>query len=83
MDAGGLQWKPGKKNLTVDGNGDGLGQDVAIGADKDGNLGQGVDLEELGGRVDGVDNDGLDVQTVGLRNSEDGRGAGVALLGEK
>lgn len=36
-------------------------------------------LEELGGGLDGVDNLGLNVQTVGLRDSEDGRGAGVAL----
>jgi hypothetical protein len=76
---GGVGFFQEERSLTVDGNGNGLGQDVAIGADKDGNLGQRVELEELGSRVDGVDNDSLDVQTVGLRNSEDGRGAGVAL----
>jgi hypothetical protein len=67
------------ERLTVDGNSHGLGQDVAISADEDGDLGQRVDLEELGGRLDGVDELCLNVETVGLRDSKDGRGAGVAL----
>lgn len=75
---GGSEKKRGQ-SLTVDGNSHGLGQDVAIGADEDGDLGEGVELQELGGRLGGVDDLGLNVETVGLRDSEDGRGAGVAL----
>lgn len=65
--------------LTVDGNGNGLGQDVAVGANENGDLGQRVVLEEVGLGLGGVDNDALEVDTVGLRDSENGRGAGVAL----
>lgn len=75
----GSRKKTSEKFLTVDGNGDGLGEDVSIGTDKDGNLGQRVELQELGSWLDGVDNDRLNVQTIGLCDGEDGRGAGVPL----
>jgi hypothetical protein len=68
-----------RSSLTVDGNGHGLSQDVAIGADEDGDLGQLVVLEEVGSRVGGVDNDGLELKAIGLCNRKDTRGAGVAL----
>jgi hypothetical protein len=78
----GSRKKNKRKYLTVDGNGDGLGEDVSIGTDKDGNLGERVELQELGSRLDGVDQDRLNVQSIGLCDGEDGRGAGVPLYDE-
>jgi hypothetical protein len=64
---------------TVDGDGDALGEDKAISADEGRDLVEGVGLEELLGRLGGVDLDLLKLEVVGLRNGADGRGAGVAL----
>ena len=64
---------------TVDGDGDALGEDKAIRADEGRNLVEGVGLEELLGRLGGVDLDLLKLEVVGLRDGADGRGAGVAL----
>lgn len=64
---------------TVDSNGNALGQDKAIGADKGRDLVEGVGLEELLGGLGGVGLDLLELEAVGLRDSADGRGAGVAL----
>lgn len=66
--------------LTVDGNGHGLGEDVAIGALESWDLAQAVQLlvvvaDALGWL--GVDQ--LDVEVVGLRDGEEGGGARVAL----
>lgn len=64
---------------TVDGDGDGLGESVAIAADKGRDLSQLVVLQNLRARVIGIDLDSLELEAVGLRNGEDGRGAGVEL----
>ena len=66
--------------LTVDGNGHGLSQDVAVSALEGRDLAQLVELlvviaDTLGWL--GVDN--LEVETIGLCDSEDGGGARVAL----
>lgn len=65
--------------LTVDGDGDGLGEGVAIATDEGRNLAELVVLQELLRGVGSVDLDSLKLETVGLCNREDGRGAGVEL----
>lgn len=69
---------------TVDGNGHGLGEDVAIGTLKGRDLSELVELEVLGrdtlGRLS-VNN--LKVKVVGLSNCADGSAAGVTLLDKK
>lgn len=65
---------------TVNGNGDGLGEDETVGALKGGNLAELVELQVLGG--DAIGGHGLDelkVKTVLLRNGEQRGGARVAL----
>lgn len=65
---------------TVDGNGDALGENVAVGALEGGDLSELVQLEVLSGYTLGrlgVDN--LKVKAVGLGDSTQGGGAGVAL----
>ena len=67
---------------TVDGNGNALGEDVAVGALEGGDLAELVDLEVLGvdtlGRL-GVNN--VKVEVVGLCDGQQGGGTGVALRG--
>lgn len=66
--------------LTVDGNGHGLGQDVAILALEGGNLAQLVELEVFGADALGwLSLDELEVEAVGLCDGENGGGTGVAL----
>ena len=71
------------RGLTVDGNGHALAQDVAISALERGDLAELVQLAvvvaDALGRL-GVDL--LELDVVGLGDSVDGRGAGVALLGD-
>lgn len=65
---------------TIDGDGDALKESVAVGTDEGGDLAERVDLLVL---LDGsleVDLDNLEVEVVGLRDSQDGRGAGVRLV---
>jgi hypothetical protein len=75
-----LQARRKKKRLTVHGNGNALGQDVAVGALKGGDLAELVELQILGrdallgGRLNR-----LDVEIVLLGDSEQSRGARVAL----
>jgi hypothetical protein len=64
---------------TVDSNGNALGEDKAISADEGRNLVEGVGLEELLSGLGGIGLDLLELEAVGLRDSADGRGAGVAL----
>ena len=65
---------------TIDGDGNALVESVAVGTDEGGDLGKRVDLlVVLAGSLE-VDVDGLNVEVVGLRDSQDGRGAGVRLL---
>jgi hypothetical protein len=64
---------------TVDGDGNALSEDIAIGAHKGRNFVKRVGLGELRGRVLWVGVNLLEVEVVGLRNGADGRGAGVAL----
>jgi hypothetical protein len=72
--------KEGKKMThTIDGDGNALSEDVAISADKGRDLGEGVRLLEVLGRAAGGDLDLLELEAVGLRDSADGRRAGVAL----
>lgn len=67
--------------LTVDGNGHGLGEDVAIGALEGWDLAQAVQLLVVVANALGwLGVDQLDVEVVGLRDGEEGGGAGVALL---
>jgi hypothetical protein len=65
--------------LTVDGNGNALGQSEAILAEEGGDLAQRVSLEVLNSRVGGVSLDNGEVDVVGLRNHLDGGRAGVVL----
>lgn len=58
---------------TVDCNGNALVQDVSVLANKGRDLGELVELEVLCRRIGSVNLDGLNVEVVGLRNSEDGR----------
>lgn len=55
-------------------------QDETIRTLEGGNLAELVELQVLGGRVDGVDLNDLEVDLVGLRDGADGRGASVSLL---
>lgn len=64
---------------TIDGDSDRLGEDEAILTNEDGNLVEGIGLGELGGRLRRIGLDLLELETVGLRNGADGRGAGVTL----
>lgn len=64
---------------TIDGNGDALRENIAISSDEGRDLGELVVLEELSARLAGVGLDNLEVEVVGLRNSEDGRGPRVGL----
>jgi hypothetical protein len=64
---------------NVDGYGDGLGERVAIAADKSRDLAELVVLEELGRGVPSLYLDGLKLEAIGLRDREDGGGAGVEL----
>lgn len=64
---------------TIDGDGNALGEDIAVSADEDGDLGELVVLGELGGRVGGVNHNPLDIEVVGLSDGQDGRRAGVVL----
>lgn len=68
-----------QERRTVDGDGDGLGESVAIAADKGRDLRKFVVLQDLRAGLFGVDLDNLELEAVGLRNGEDGRGAGVEL----
>jgi len=69
----------GRLGRTVNGDGDGLGEVVAISTDEGGNLADRVGSKELGSRVEGVDDLDFEVDAVGLRDREDRGGAGVAL----
>jgi hypothetical protein len=67
---------------TVDGDGNALGEDVAVGTLEGGDLAELVELEVLGvdtlGRL-GVNN--VKVEVVGLCDGQQGGGTGVALRG--
>lgn len=72
-----IDWLIGR---TVDGNGNALGENVAVGALEGGDLSELVQLEVLSGNTLGrlgVDN--FKVKAVGLGDSTQGGGAGVAL----
>lgn len=69
----------GAKRLTVDGDGHGLVQNVAILALKGGDLAQLVELQVLWGGLGGVDLNDLKVEVVGLCNGANGRAPGVVL----
>ena len=68
-----------EETRTVDGDGHALGEDVAIRTNKGRDLGERVCLQELGSRLSGVNLDNIEVKAIGLRNREDGGGAGVEL----
>lgn len=68
-----------QEKLTVDGDGDGLVQDVAILTLEGRDPAKLVELQVIGGRVGGVDLNDLEVEAVDLRDGADGRGAGVVL----
>jgi hypothetical protein len=68
---------------TVDSDSDALSEHKAISADEGRDLVERVGLEELLGRLLGIDLDLLKLEVVGLRDSADGRGAGVALSSRK
>ena len=70
----------GKRELTVDSNGNGLAENEAVGALEGRDLAELVELQVLGG--DAFSRHGLDelkVKTVLLRNGEQRSGARVAL----
>lgn len=70
--------------LTVDGDGNGLGEDESIGANKGWDLAEWVDLEKLGiDTVDDIGVDELEVDVVGNSNCLDGSGAWVSVNGVK
>lgn len=74
----GIETQPLK--LTIDSNGNSLGQDVTISANKGGDLAKLVVLEIVGWSIStssGLDN--FDVEIVGLRNNLDGVGPRVIL----
>ena len=76
---GRIGWEVG--GLTVDGNGHALGQDVAIGALESRDLAELVQLAVVVANALGrLGVDLLELDVVGLGDSVDGRGAGVALL---
>lgn len=59
--------------LTVNGNGEGLGQGVSIGANKGWDLSEGVDLEEVGAHGwTRLGLDELNVEAIGFGDREDG-----------
>lgn len=60
------------RTRTVDSDGNALGEDIAISADKRRNLGKRVVLEVLRARVLRVGLDNLNVEVVGLRHGQDG-----------
>lgn len=65
---------------TVDGNGNALGEVVAISTDKGGDLAQLVDLQVVGRDASGgVGLDNLNVEAILLGDSDDGLGARLAL----
>ncbi len=68
--------------LTVDVDGNSLGEDIAIAADEGGDLAELVGLQELLGGLRGIDLDNLELEAISLRNREDGGGAGVELCDE-
>ena len=73
------QEKEGEQ-LTVDGNGDGLAEDEAVGTLEGGDLAELVELQILGrDAIGGHSLDELEVKTVLLRNGEQRSGARVAL----
>ncbi len=74
---------PKPSRHTVDGNSNALREVVAISTDKGRDLSESVDLEKLGGLLVSVGRDNLEIEAVGLRNSEDGRRAGVPLQRER
>ena len=79
---GACEWSGAEEDeeLTVDGNGHGLGQDVAVGALESRDLAQLVELAVVIGDVGAwLGLDKLEVKTVGLGDGEDGGGARVAL----
>src|SRR5690606_31295148 len=67
--------------LTIDSDGNALGEDEAISTLESGDLAEGVELEVLlRDTLAGLALvDDLDIETVGLRNGEEDRSAGVAL----
>jgi len=65
---------------TVDGDSHALSEDVTIRANEGRDLGEGVGGLELLRGLLGVDGDDLEVDVVGLRDGEDGRGARVGLV---
>lgn len=69
----------GKWRLTVDGNGHGLGQDIAVRALESGDLAQLVELAVVVGDIARSRVDKLDVEVVGLGDGEEGGGASIAL----
>jgi hypothetical protein len=73
----------GRVRHTVDGNGHGLSQDVSILALESGDLSKGVDLEVVGADTVGRSSGNkLNVEAVGLSDSEDSGGARVALIAD-
>lgn len=71
---------------TIDGDGNRLGESVAIGADESGDLANGVDLAVLNAGVESSSSfslslDQLQVQVVVLGSNQDGDGATVVLKG--
>jgi hypothetical protein len=64
---------------TVDGDGNALGENVAISTDKSRNFRESVVLEVLVGGLLGVGLDNLNLEVVGLSHGENRRGAGVRL----
>lgn len=65
---------------TVDGNGNGLVKDITVSTNESWNLSKLVELEVVGwGFVACSSSNDLKVNVVGLGNSPDGDGAGVAL----
>ena len=69
-----------RDRLTVDGNGHGLGEDIAIGALEGWDLAQAVQLLVVVANALGwLGVDQLDVEVVGLRDGEESGGARVAL----
>lgn len=68
---------------TVDGNGDALGERVAILAEEGRDLAERAGLEVLRRGLGGIGGDALEVDAVGLRDHRNGGAAGVVLCGER
>jgi hypothetical protein len=70
-----------KSSLTIDGNGNGLGEVEAVGTLESGDLANGVDLEQLSGGSSRVGRsvDKLQLEVVVLSSDQDGQGATVVL----